>query len=229
MILGIISDAHGNHISLKLVLEKIHNKVDKIYFLGDAVGYFTQPDKVLDLLLKYNVTCILGNHDAMMIGHLPICNKNDHIYKIAETKDILTSVHFSFLKTLPTFLKLTVDNISILMVHGSPTNHLTGYIYPDSEVNLDYPFDYVLMGHTHIPFVKKVKKTIFANPGSCGLPRDNGNLLSYLILDTVNNIISLEQIQYNVVPIISFFGKNVHKSVISVLKRKHITTKKVYE
>src|SRR5262249_41499128 len=74
------------------------------------------------------------------------------------------------------------------LVHGSPDDHVWGYVYPDTDL-AGFASDpslagaYVFMGNTHRPFVKKVGATTFVNVGSCGLPRDVGHLGACCVLD----------------------------------------------
>ena len=59
----IISDIHGNIDALKKFFKSIYLKPeDKIYALGDYVGYYYHPNECLNLLRKYKVNCIKGNH-----------------------------------------------------------------------------------------------------------------------------------------------------------------------
>jgi len=60
----LISDVHANHISLQVALEDINQQgVDEILCAGDVVGYGGAPNEVIRLLRKYQVKCIMGNHD----------------------------------------------------------------------------------------------------------------------------------------------------------------------
>jgi len=43
----------------------------------------------------------------------------------------------------------------------------------------------VFMGQTHRPFVRQERDTLFVNVGSCGLPRDCGNLGAVCLFDDV--------------------------------------------
>ena len=51
MKIGIISDIHGNYDALFSVLEKAKKEsVDHLLILGDIVGYYYHPEKILNLL-----------------------------------------------------------------------------------------------------------------------------------------------------------------------------------
>ena len=53
-------------LALSAVLKQIKKlNINKIYCLGDIVNYY-DPDKCIDLLLKYKVKCIKGNHEKIL-------------------------------------------------------------------------------------------------------------------------------------------------------------------
>jgi hypothetical protein len=75
----------------------------------------------------------------------------------------------------------------VLLVHDGPTGD-RAHIYPDSDLTLFGPLPWaaVCMGHTHRAFVRRVGATTFVNAGSCGLPRDDGQLGAVATLDTIS-------------------------------------------
>ena len=182
--LGILSDAHGNVEAFQLglqILAEAH--ADVIYFLGDAVGYI--PDGgVVSLLQKGNIRSIRGNHDDMLI-HESATAEQDAIYRHRETSAALEPGQREFLDALPLKTEFRGDGITGLFVHGSPTNPLTGYVYPDSDLSefSEISADVVFMGHTHHPFVRQFNRKLFVNVGSCGLPRGEDLRGSVCIFD----------------------------------------------
>ena len=64
MKIALISDIHGNFEALKQVLFAIDKlKINKIFCLGDVVGYYTQVNECCEELQKRNIPCVMGNHD----------------------------------------------------------------------------------------------------------------------------------------------------------------------
>ena len=64
----ILSDIHGNYDALKkCVSEAKKLKVKKFLCLGDYVGYYYEPDKCIDLLIKLKAICIKGNHENIFL------------------------------------------------------------------------------------------------------------------------------------------------------------------
>lgn len=76
MKIAIISDAHGNLLFFKFCMEAIQKeKVDRIVALGDYFGYMLDGKKVFDILRDNNAILLKGNHEAMLLGELPLDKK----------------------------------------------------------------------------------------------------------------------------------------------------------
>lgn len=64
MKLAFISDIHGNLEALEAVLEDIKRReVDRIYCLGDLVGYGPDPVKVVQKIKVLGIPAVMGNYD----------------------------------------------------------------------------------------------------------------------------------------------------------------------
>ncbi|MEX2577566.1 MAG: metallophosphoesterase family protein [Verrucomicrobiales bacterium] len=169
MKLGFLSDAHGNPAALEAGLDALAKRgVTKTWFLGDAFGY-VPGDEVLRVLKKWELPWILGNHDALTVG---ICapGENAEIYN----HPVLDEKIQDELRSLPDQLHLDVDGRRFLLVHGSPADPTFGYVYEDTNLKQfgARDEDFVVMGHTHRPFVRPCGKTVYVNAGSCAMPRD---------------------------------------------------------
>jgi predicted phosphodiesterase len=68
MKVAVISDIHGNIYALEEVLKSAtKEKVEKLLVLGDVVGYYYHPDKVLKLLDDWDYELIRGNHEDILL------------------------------------------------------------------------------------------------------------------------------------------------------------------
>lgn len=89
MKVAVLSDVHANSEALEAVLHDAidHNKVDKFWFLGDAVGRGPDPVPILRLINSYlePQDWVLGNHDAMFRDLIMPGEKNGH-HPISITK-----------------------------------------------------------------------------------------------------------------------------------------------
>ena len=222
MRIGFVSDAHGNPDGLSKCLEYLRAKhTDKIFFLGDAVGYMPNWAAVFALLDKFQVTCLRGNHDDMALGE-GIDPKRNVVYKITHELIDENTTYLSRVATLPSSITIEVGERKLLLVHGSPFNTLDGYVYPDSSL-ADFEFinaDVVFMGNTHRPFVRRAFGKYLVNVGSCGLPRDVGNLASCAVYETERDECTVYRIPFNVEKIIETHKDEIHTTVVDCLRRR---------
>lgn len=188
MIIGFLSDAHGNLEAFQKALRVLGQfGAEEIYFLGDAVGYLPGSE-VATAIVDRRLPSILGNHEAMLLGPEVGKSDRDGIYRLAETAAAMPQRVLRTMKAWPDRRELRLACGRALLMHGSPRDHLWGYVYPDTDLSAfaaDPSLEgaFVFMGATHRPFVKKVGAATFVNVGSCGLPRDVGHLGACCVLD----------------------------------------------
>jgi putative phosphoesterase len=83
------------------------------------------------------------------------------------------------------------------MVHASPWEPVNDYIYPGSPQLRRFaqlPYDFVILGHTHVPMVQRVDGVTAINPGSCSQPRDGDRRGSYAILDVERREVEIRRV-----------------------------------
>jgi diadenosine tetraphosphatase ApaH/serine/threonine PP2A family protein phosphatase len=216
----IISDIHSNYTALKAVLSDA-GEVDATWCLGDLVGYGPDPNECIQTVKSLpNLVCLLGNHDAAVIGHLDVSTFNREAgYVVNWTYQVLTSDNREFLNSLPE--SQVVEDVSLF--HGSPRNPIWEYLLDLRTVEQNFAVLQTpigMVGHTHIPAVYTlngqrkgqwhvplekdrfilVDKTI-ANPGSVGQPRDHDPRASYVLYDSERRHWELRRVSYNVVEV----------------------------
>ena len=185
--IGVISEIHSNIQALDAVLDCLGD-TDICIACGDTVGYGANPNEVVERLMERSILNIIGNHDVCsvlkdasgLVSHAGIA--------ALWTGDHLDKKHKRYLQQLSFMQWLQVEEVEILMVHGSFKEPLTEYVYPYlpesyfSQLIKDAESDIILLGHTHIPFTVDVEEGIVMNPGSVGQPRDGASSASYAIL-----------------------------------------------
>lgn len=216
----VISDIHANLAALNTVLDDANGEYDKIWCLGDMVGYGPDPNKCIELLSSLDHLCIAGNHDWAVLGKLDVDDFNPDARHVSLwTRSELTESNLNFLKKLPVAL---VDEEQFTLVHGSPRHPIWEYIlYPAvAQINLDhFSTRYCLVGHTHSPVIFNAPdnpgglcqaqvpspdkgseslrdRRLILNPGSVGQPRDGDPRASYGILDVDNLTFEYRRISY---------------------------------
>lgn len=223
MKIGILSDAHGNDVATKLCVNSLIDRGAEIfYFLGDAVGYMPNVNSVMRILKKVGAKCLRGNHEEMMLNKYADANEElEQRYRLNDAKKIVSKRYYSVIKAWKISYLLNIDDKKILMVHGSPFDAINGRVYPTSDLNdfKSLPFDIVLMGHTHFPFIFSSGKIKIVNVGSCGMPRDIGNMASCALLDTESNHCEILRVKFDTYKIMSLFENKIHNDVKNTLSR----------
>jgi predicted phosphodiesterase len=222
MILGFVSDAHGNPEGLAACLDAIeHEGAERIYFLGDAVGYLPEENAVLDLLESRRAICIRGNHEAMLLGELSVPEGREAVYRLAEARERITPRHRAWIEQWPSRLELELDGCRILLLHGSPADPLQGYLYPDSDRSAlaTLAFDLVALGHTHRPFLAAAGPVTVLNVGSSGMPRDAGHLAGCARYDTLTRAAAILRVPFDASGLARRWGDRIDPAAAAVLRR----------
>jgi putative phosphoesterase len=179
----IVSDIHANWPALSAISESS----DQVFFLGDAVNYGPHPTQCVEWVEGRATFAVTGNHDRAIAKNVdPHCSKP---YAAAAAavgaihKEMLGERHKAFLAGLPLFERVSIHGTTFGLVHSSPDDPLYGY---HSEAELlevlpDLDVDVLLVGHTHLPCVRRAGKKMLINPGSVGQPKDGDPRACYAV------------------------------------------------
>jgi len=215
---AILSDAHANLDALQAVFADItQQKIERTVFLGDAVGYGSEPNACVELVAKVCDTTLLGNHDSAALGWESPTNFNELARSsILWTRDALTA---NCRATLAGFgMQDKLENI--FLTHASPrAPHLWEYVLTIDDATEQFEhFDEPVMfiGHSHIPAVfrqdedgvvshRVVTEARFddgrryiVNVGSIGQPRDQDPRACYVTFDTDTRLLRYHRVAYDV-------------------------------
>ena len=199
-------------------------RIDKIVFLGDAVGYGASPNQVVSWLRSLGETlyAVRGNHDRVCSG----LDNGDYFNRYAReasawTLDRLDDRNLQYLRSFPEGpLEITPD---AAICHGSSFDE-DAYIFSVYDANQAFdslPHRVTFFGHTHVPtlFSQQVEdgqQTLRArlltgsrtvidlepetryliNPGSVGQPRDRDPRAAYAIYDEKSRRVYLYRVPY---------------------------------
>lgn len=200
----IISDIHANLAALDAVLADA-GSFDKIWNLGDLVGYGPNPNEVIERLREQPHFSLAGNHDWAALGKLDLRYFNGDARESAIwTQKALSPENRAYLESL----KPIAIEEGYTMAHGSPNQPIEEYILDPLTAELNFSIfttPVCLVGHTHWPtayFMAKDTDRLcvqrspqwnklislnngrwIVNPGSVGQPRDGNPDASYGMLD----------------------------------------------
>lgn len=221
MRIAFVSDVHGNLPALEACLDLVDARgFDRLVSLGDMFGYFPDGIECHARLVDAGAELMLGNHEAMLLGLLPIPSGHEDVVKLAPERARLTPELRSELAGLRPFMEIVVEKCRLLLVHGTPVDPLRGYAYPDSDLSqyVTRAYDHVVMGNTHRAMLRTLGGTTFVNIGSVGLPRDGGDSGSFGSFDTSSA--EFEVIRFPLDrQVIKTRYPNVHRDVVEVLDR----------
>jgi predicted phosphodiesterase len=218
MRVGFFSDVHGNWEALAACLKDFESSgLNKLFFLGDAVGYGADPDLVVEKVVEICDLKVLGNHDAAVIGLL----SPDYFNQYARssfffTRETMKPENLQKLKEFP--ITETWDKFTL--VHALPKDPESwGYISTlrEAEENFSYfQTQICLIGHSHRPFIVEKKEGESAvllttehitidpncryiiNVGSVGQPRDGIPDACYVTYDDDSGEIYFKRLKYDI-------------------------------
>lgn len=204
---AVITDIHANIYALKATLEDIKKKgIDKVYCLGDLVGYAPFPNEVIDLIKEEKIVTIQGNYDESVGEELFACgcDYKDEKTMAMGTKSLYwsqentTAENKTWLKNLPKQLELEIEGKKIVLVHGS-TRRNNEYLYENSEelkeIAKTADFNVLICGHTHKPFHEVVEGVHFINAGSVGKPKHGNPQATYVIVEINQEDIKTQNVE----------------------------------
>lgn len=172
MKIAVISDVHSNLAALEEVLADIaESGINKIWCLGDVVGYGPQPWVCWTKLKNsqfFDVEIIMGNHEAALIDPAQLNDFNTSAVKGVEfAKKVALQIendsresgdainYLEQVSNLP--LKLEFPDFGTAIAHGSFDNPAAwNYVFDEVDAKGQFAFlpqPVCFIGHTHTPFV----------------------------------------------------------------------------
>jgi len=225
MKIAIISDLHGNYEALR----SLPAGYDELWVLGDLVNYGPEPGAVVDFAKANSSVIVRGNHDHS-IGYDVDPRCRARYQKMADltrrySASVLKKDQKEFLRQLPLKLELKRQDTSFYLCHSKPSDPLYSYCPEQSEEWVkelgQVKADVLLVGHTHIPFVRQIGDRAVVNPGSLGQPKNGKSDACFAIWE--DGSFSLKSFPYAVDETIGRlralgFPQEVEKDLITVLQ-----------
>ncbi len=196
----VLADIHSNWPALAAVQESF----DACLFVGDLVDYGTDPVPCINWIKKSASALVRGNHDHAVAQRIPV-RKVSGLHRLAAATrplhwKFLNGLHLKFLTRMPVTRKVTLDDKRFFLVHATPRDPFDEYLREDKaawEARLKgIDADFVLVGHTHIPFTLQLDGPMVINPGSIGQPRDGDPRAAYAIIE--NGKVELRRVKYDI-------------------------------
>jgi diadenosine tetraphosphatase ApaH/serine/threonine PP2A family protein phosphatase len=218
MLILIISDIHANHSALEAVLAEAQS-YEAVWCLGDIVGYGPDPNECVQAVRNLpNLTCLMGNHDAAVLGLIETNAFNPEARMVVNwTREVLEPHNKEFLAQQTAKLKIE----EITLAHASPRYPIWEYLLDTHTADENFSYfdtEVCLVGHTHVPIIyhhtnggastsAKIPEPnsafalpirVIANPGSVGQPRDRDPRAAYVIFDSESYRWEYHRVAYDV-------------------------------
>jgi predicted phosphodiesterase len=103
------------------------------------------------------------------------------------TSSQLSGAQKAYLRSLPVKVQAEREGVRFYLTHATPSDPHYGRIAPNLDdwvaelEKLDA--DVLLVGHTHVPFIRRIGGKVIVNPGSVGQPRSGDARASYAVWD----------------------------------------------
>ncbi len=194
MRLILIADVHANWDAL-LALQRAEAKPDAVLFAGDAAGYGPEPADCVRWLLANATAAVKGNLDEGVVrGGMPPGVPAELEDAARETlgysRAVLSPQDLAGLSQWPESATIALGGVRFYLTHGTPANPWAGELNPATcpEADLhrlfdDIPAEVILLGHTHVPAIRRFGDRLIVNPGSLGQPRYGTPDATYAIWD----------------------------------------------
>lgn len=201
----VISDLHANWPALEAVLGA--EPFDRVVVVGDLVSYGPHPLEVVEWVREHATATVQGNHDDALANGSD-CRCAPASKPLAEAtravhRTLLQPEDTRFLGSLPQTASLRAGGQTVFAVHASPRDHLYRYTLtpqaPEKDIRREIAglrADYILLGHTHLPMIRRLGKRTVVNPGSVGQPRDGDPRASYAVIE--DSDVVLKRVTYDV-------------------------------
>jgi putative phosphoesterase len=165
--IGLISDPHASALPLAEALAIFRREgVSRVLCAGDIGGYGEQLDETVALLQANGVLAVRGNHEE---------------WALAQEVFPGSAASRAYFAALPDHLALTVEGVSLYMVHAEPPVGLMhglrlfdrhGAVMPqvlaEWRQRLEgFAHQVLILGHTHQVYAERLADTLVINPGSC--------------------------------------------------------------
>jgi protein phosphatase len=200
----ILTDIHANIDALNALDEPY----DRLLVLGDLVDYGAAPEQTVQWVRERAMVTVSGNHDyAMATG--ADCRSSPISYALSvATREYfrprLSPDEIGYLRDLPKQSSLQAEGTQFHLVHATPRDALYEYLSGEADESLWRAAvgelaereEWLFVGHTHRPFVRRVGHLTIVNPGSLGMPVDSDPRACYAVWN--DGEVRLKRVSYDV-------------------------------
>lgn len=209
MRIAAFGDVHGNLVALTAVLNDIATSgVDASVCLGDYAYKGPAPGDCVQVIRGLGVPCVHGNTELALLreaGRLPDTRQlsEDEIPLAHWHVSRFSTADLDFLVGLPRVHRINDGQQTLLFTHAHPDEVERAVMPGDPTQAVDERLaglgcNWLIMGHTHVPYLFRSSGVRLVNAGSVGFPLDGNPRSSYVIIDTDSGIVEFRRVAYNI-------------------------------
>jgi putative phosphoesterase len=196
MRIAVISDVHANLPALRAVIADVTAiGCDAVWCTGDLVGRGPHPNEVVDEVRSLGIPSVQGNWDEAVGMGREVTGviwaspetEADGYASLAWTTTRITDENCSWLRQLPSTMRLEIEGRTALLFHGTPLKE-NEYLWEDrpsryfARIASDEGDDIFLFGHTHQTFHRTLGPAHFIAAGSVGCGEEGDARARYAVL-----------------------------------------------
>ena len=144
----------------------------KILIVSDSHGKNYNLEKVIEKVRPIDLMIHLGDFE----------NNEEYVKSIAQCRVEMVSGNNDYFTGIDKDKIITIGNYTLLLTHG----HRYGVNFGTERIKeaaMQYGASIVLFGHTHRPLIDLTSNVWAINPGSITLPRQEGRIPTFIIMD----------------------------------------------
>ncbi|MGH2957584.1 MAG: metallophosphoesterase family protein [Solirubrobacterales bacterium] len=222
MRVAILTDIHSNLPALEAVVEAIDDAgLERIWCLGDVVGYGAQPDDCARLVSERCALSLVGNHDLAVTGEI-----QTDVFSASAAAAVEWTRANCERETMEFLKELKPENTEqeVGLYHASPRDPVWEYVLAVDQAREcmeEQSARVSLIGHSHVALwfsdgpgpgqgsdgggqaeggreLDLSEQRWLLNPGSVGQPRDGDPRAAWLELDTEQWRATYHRVEYEI-------------------------------
>jgi predicted phosphodiesterase len=178
MRVALISDIHGNLVSLEAVLADIDRaQVGQIVCLGDVAALGPQPREVVARLNALGCPCVMGNHDQHLLDPASAGELEPWLAEVmAWCATQLSEADLAYLRSFRPWIEIPLDaQTTLFCYHGSPASNEERILSTTPPADLERMLAgraaaVMAGGHNHVQMLRRHRDTLIVDVGSVGQP-----------------------------------------------------------
>jgi predicted phosphodiesterase len=159
----------------------------QIICTGDVVAYGAEPDETTQAIRDWGIHTIAGNCEEQLAAGADDCGCG---FDEGSACDLLAKGWYPFANSrispasrawmgqLPATLRFTYGELRFRVIHGG-VNQTNRFVFASETSALAAELehtdaDVIIAGHCGLPFISKVDRKVWFNPGVIGMPANDG-------------------------------------------------------